>query len=217
MGRISLIVRPEKVNKSHAVCPLKGGCILTMRLMLVHTGFLVLCIYYFIPYFWFIEIKPYFCELCGLSPIYVAAHEPGCNKCSILLKVCVQKAVWFNFRWRQCFATFYPSVMCRKGLWSSAFWDKGFGLVHSGICDCKNGFDLFWQSVNYRQQSKLGFVQTKWTHHTWSLARSRVEFIDHGGNVALLKTWTLEGINMFQFMAKVEHFHLVYFFHLLWA
>src|SRR4029434_7761208 len=82
MGIISLIVHTwGGVDKSHAVRPRGGPCILTMRLM---RG-----TFYFIPCFCNIEINLIHCILCGLSPIYVAPHEPGCNSVCLCVFVCL--------------------------------------------------------------------------------------------------------------------------------
>src|SRR4029434_3416468 len=81
MGIISLIVHTwGGVDKSKAVCPQRGPCMLTRRLMLVCTllGFWCLALTILLC-FGVIEINAIFVQLCGLSPIYVATHEPGRN------------------------------------------------------------------------------------------------------------------------------------------
>src|SRR4029434_4294112 len=81
MGIISLIVHTwGGVDKSKAVCPQRGPCMLTRRLMLVCTllGFWCLALTILLC-FGVIEINAIFVQLCGLSPIYVATHEPGHN------------------------------------------------------------------------------------------------------------------------------------------
>ena len=66
--------------RSHAVCHKKGACILTMLLRLVLTmsffwcfAFIYLSLRFQVNLF--IEINPYFCQLCDMCPIYVVAHE----------------------------------------------------------------------------------------------------------------------------------------------
>src|SRR4029434_4604600 len=82
MGIISLIVHPwGGVDKSHAVCPQKEA-------LHAHQAFdagvqtigcwclalnVLLCVLSYIG------INTIFVQLFGLSPIYVAAHEPGRN------------------------------------------------------------------------------------------------------------------------------------------
>ena len=82
MGIISLIVHTwGGVDKSHAVCPQKEALHAHQAFDAgVHTiGFLVLGTNYFTLCFGIIEINGIFVQLCGLSQIYVATHEPGRN------------------------------------------------------------------------------------------------------------------------------------------
>ena len=77
------------MDKGHAVRPQKGPRILTVHLMPVHTmGFWCLAFTILSRIFVLLEIIPYYCILCGLSPIYVAAHKQGRNTpvCTLIAK-----------------------------------------------------------------------------------------------------------------------------------
>src|SRR4029434_4435877 len=82
MGIISLIVHTwGGVDKSQAVCPQKEALHAHQAFDAgVHTiGFCCLALTILLC-FSVIEINAIFVQLCGLSPIYVAAHEPGRNR-----------------------------------------------------------------------------------------------------------------------------------------
>src|SRR4029434_11235395 len=91
MGIISLIVHTGGgEDKSHAVCPQKvlhsHHALAVGEHHAVDAGVLQSLFY---PLFLCYRNKPYFCTLCGLSPIYVAAHEPGRNSVRVCVCVCV--------------------------------------------------------------------------------------------------------------------------------
>ena len=69
------------MDKSQAVCPQKEALHAHQAFDAgVHTiGFCCLALTIFTLCFGVIEINAIFVQLCGLSPIYVAAHEPGRN------------------------------------------------------------------------------------------------------------------------------------------
>src|SRR4029434_10815543 len=91
MGMIGLIVHTwGGVDKSHAVCPQRGALHAHQAFDAgVHTiRFWSLAFTILSRIFVLLEIIPYYCILCGLSPIYVAAHKQGRNTpvCTLIAK-----------------------------------------------------------------------------------------------------------------------------------